>query len=71
MNELGKALIILGCAMVVLGALLRFGGKLPWFGRLPGDIHIEHEHLKFYFPLMTCLIISILLTVFFRLIGKR
>jgi hypothetical protein len=71
MNELGKALVILGCALVVLGAVLWFGGKLPWFGRLPGDIRVEREHFRLYVPLVTCLLISILLTLLFRLIGKR
>jgi len=71
MNELGKALVIFGCALVVVGAVLWFGGKVPWLGRLPGDIRVDREHFKFYFPLTTCLLISILLTVIFRLIGKR
>ena len=71
MNELGKALVILGCALVVLGVIFWFGGKLPWFGRLPGDFRVEREHFKFYFPLTTCLLISVVLTVFFRLFGKR
>jgi len=71
MNELGKALVIFGCTLVVVGAVLWFGGKVPWLGRLPGDIRVDREHFKFYFPLTTCLLISILLTVIFRLIGKR
>jgi hypothetical protein len=71
MTDMGRALIVIGLALVALGAVLWLGGKLPWFGRLPGDIRIEHEHFKFYFPLATCLIISLLLTLLFRLLGKR
>lgn len=71
MNDLGKTLVILGLALAVLGGILWLGGKLPWFGRLPGDIRVEREHFRFYLPLTTCLLISILLTLLFRLLGKR
>ena len=47
MNDLGKGLVILGLALVVLGGVLWLGDKLPWFGRLPGDIRVEREHFKF------------------------
>jgi hypothetical protein len=71
MNELGKALVVLGLALALLGAVLWLGGKVPWLGRLPGDIRVDREHFKFYFPLTTCLLISILLTLLFRWLGKR
>jgi Protein of unknown function (DUF2905) len=71
MNDLGKMLVMLGIALTVFGALLWLGGKLPWLGRLPGDIRVERDHFRFYFPLTTCLLISILLTLLFRLLGKR
>ena len=71
MNDFGKALIGIGIALVVLGALFSLGGKLPWFGRLPGDIRVEREHFHFYFPVTTCLIISIVLTLLFRLLRKH
>jgi hypothetical protein len=71
MNELGKALVVLGLALALLGAVLWLGGRIPWLGRLPGDIRVEREHFKFYFPLATCLLISVLLTLLFRLLGKR
>jgi hypothetical protein len=71
MNDIGKTLIIVGVALVALGAVLWLGDKTPWFGRLPGDIRIEREHYKLYFPLTTCLLISILLTIVFRVLGKR
>jgi hypothetical protein len=71
MNDIGKILVLVGLVLVALGGLLWLGGKLPWFGRLPGDIRIDREHFKLYFPLTTCVLISILLTLLFRLLGKR
>lgn len=71
MNDIGKALIGIGIALIVLGALFLLGGKLPWLGRLPGDIRIEREHFRFYFPVTTCLIISVVVTLLFRWLGKR
>jgi len=62
-------LMFAGGAMLVVGALLSFGGKIPWLGRLPGDIVIEREHVRFYFPIVTSILISIvlsLLAAFFR-----
>lgn len=70
MNDIGKILVLVGLVLVALGGLLWLGGRLPWFGRLPGDIRVDREHFKLYFPLTTCLIISVLLTLLFRLLGK-
>ena len=71
MNDLGKALIAIGIALVALGALFWLGDKLPWFGRLPGDIDIKRENFRFYFPVTTCLLVSIVVTVLFWLLRKR
>jgi hypothetical protein len=61
---LGRALITLGVALVVLGVLVTFAGRLPFrLGRLPGDIYIHGKHSSFYFPLATCLVLSVLLSV--------
>lgn len=70
-NDFGKALIGIGIALVVLGALFWLGDKLPWFGRLPGDIDIKREHFRVYFPVTTCLFISVVLTLLFWLLRKR
>jgi hypothetical protein len=59
----GKLLIILGLALVACGLLLTFAGKIPLLGKLPGDIRIEREHGSFYFPLGTCLLLSLLLSL--------
>lgn len=75
MRDLGKMLLGFGALMVLLGLILiaagNLSGKVPWLGRLPGDIHIERGSWSFYFPLATCLIISIVLTLLFSLFGRR
>jgi formate hydrogenlyase subunit 3/multisubunit Na+/H+ antiporter MnhD subunit len=58
MSDLGRALIILGLLIAAVGVLLIISGKLPWLGRLPGDISIRKDNFSFYFPLTTCIIIS-------------
>jgi uncharacterized protein HemY len=68
-------LLLFGLLMVLLGLVLlvagHFSGKVPWLGRLPGDIHIERGNWTLYFPLATCLIISVVLTLLFSLFGRR
>ena len=75
MIPLGKMLLLFGVAMVLLGLVLlvagHFSGKVPWLGRLPGDIYIERGSWTFYFPLVTCLIVSVVLTLLFSLFGRR
>ncbi|MCC7180072.1 MAG: DUF2905 domain-containing protein [Acidobacteria bacterium] len=63
MGDLGRMLMLAGAALVVVGALLSFGGKIPWLGRLPGDIVIERENFRFYFPIVTSILISIVLSL--------
>jgi uncharacterized protein YybS (DUF2232 family) len=62
MSELGKSLIIFGIIIALLGCILMLSGKLPWLGRLPGDINIRRENFSFHFPLTTCIIISIIVS---------
>lgn len=63
MPELGRALIVLGVVLAILGVLLTFAGKIPWLGHLPGDIYIQRERYSFYFPLTTCVLISIVISL--------
>ncbi len=63
MTELGKWLIIAGAVLALVGVVLLLAGKVPWIGRLPGDIRISGKGGEFYFPLATCLLLSIILTV--------
>jgi hypothetical protein len=69
-GPLGKMLILLGVFIILIGVLLLIGEKIPWIGRLPGDIIIRKKNITFYFPIVTCIIISILLTLLFTLFRK-
>ena len=74
MISLGKTLLIFGVVMVVAGLALMFFDKIPLLGRLPGDIHIKKEHTEFYFPIVSSLVVSLLLSGVFWLIsmlGKK
>lgn len=55
--------MLVGAAMVILGALFSFGARLPWLGRLPGDIVIERPNFRLYFPIGTSIVISIILSL--------
>jgi hypothetical protein len=71
LRELGRALLILGAVSALVGTLLFFGGRLPFrLGRLPGDIIHRGEHTTFYFPIMTCLVISVVLSILFWLFSN-
>jgi len=70
MPSLGKSLIILGLIIAAVGVLLTLAGRIPWLGRLPGDIYIKKENFTFYFPLATSIIISVLLTLILWLFRK-
>ncbi|MEO5970839.1 MAG: DUF2905 domain-containing protein [Bdellovibrionia bacterium] len=60
MNPIAKILILSGLVLIVLGLFWQFGGKTLPLGRLPGDIAIEKENFKFFFPIATCILLSIL-----------
>jgi hypothetical protein len=70
LGALGKTLIIFGVILVGIGLLLTLGDKIPWIGKLPGDIYIKREKCTFYFPIVTCIIISLILTLLFALFKK-
>ena len=70
MQNMGKSLIILGLILVAAGFLLNYGGKIPFLGKLPGDIRIERENFSFFFPLGTCLVISLLASFLFWLFRR-
>jgi hypothetical protein len=70
MGPLGKMLILLGVFIILVGVLLLVGEKIPWIGRLPGDILIKKEKFTFYFPITTSILISIILTLLFTLFRK-
>ena len=70
LRELGRVLLVLGAVLAASGALLVFGARLPFrLGRLPGDIVYQGRNTTFYFPIVTCLIVSLALTLFFWIIN--
>jgi hypothetical protein len=70
LGPLGKMLILLGVFIILIGVLLLIGEKIPWIGRLPGDIIIRKKNFTFYFPIVTSILISIILTLLFMLFRK-
>ena len=71
MHEMGKLFIIIGGFLLLTGLVLTFLGKLPWVGRLPGDILIKRDNFTFYFPLLTSLLLSLLLSLLMNLFGRK
>lgn len=71
MNEVGRLLVVLGVLIALAGAVLLVVGRVPWLGRLPGDIHIERGNWTFYFPLATCLVLSVVATLILWVLGRR
>jgi len=69
--QIGRMLILIGLVCAAVGALMLFAGKIHWLGRLPGDIIVQRKNFTFYFPLATSILISLLLTLFFWLLGRR
>ena len=70
MNDLGKFLVVLGLLLVAAGGLLWSGIGKDWLGRLPGDIHYTKGNVSFHFPIVTCLLLSLLLTIILWLLRK-
>ena len=70
MSEPGRFLILVGLAMVVLGLVFSWFGRLPGIGRLPGDLYIQRENFTFYFPLGTCILVSVVATLLFWLFRR-
>lgn len=72
--QFGKVLIFSGFLLILLGLILTFFGKIPFFGKLPGDILIQKKNFTFYFPLASCLILSLIISLvfyfFFKFLNK-
>ena len=71
MNDFAKTLIFFGAVLIVAGLLVGLFGKVPGIGRLPGDIYFRKGSFTFYFPLTTCLLLSLLLTLVLTIFGRR
>lgn len=70
-SNLGKVIIVAGLFLVLVGIFILFAGKIPFLGKLPGDIHIQKPGFSFHFPIITCLLLSILLTIILNLFLRR
>jgi hypothetical protein len=70
-SDVGKALVALGLLIALAGVVIMLVGRVPWLGRLPGDIHIERGNFSFYFPLATSLVLSVVLTLLLYIVGRR
>lgn len=71
MAPIGKLLITFGVVLIVLGSVLMVFDKIPWLGRLPGDIYVKREHFSFYFPITTSIVLSIVLSIILFFFGRR
>ena len=69
MPDFARTLIYLGVLLVIVGVILSLAGRLPWLGNLPGDITVQRGRFTFYFPITTCVLLSLLISLvlyFFR-----
>jgi hypothetical protein len=71
LSGIGKFLIIAGLIIAGIGGIVLLAGKIPWFGRLPGDFYYKGENFTFYFPLATSIIVSIILSIILILINRK
>jgi hypothetical protein len=71
MTELGRTLVLVGGLVVLVGLALMLMPGVPWLGKLPGDILVKRERFTVYFPLVTCLVLSVVLTLLVNLFFRR
>jgi len=71
MHDIGRMLVVFGLLIALVGVALVLVGRVPWLGRLPGDIHIQRGNWTFYFPLATSLLLSVVLTLILWILGRR
>ncbi len=71
LDSIGKVLVFLGIFMILFGLFFILAGKIPFLGKLPGDIAIHTKRVNFYFPIVTCLIISLLFTIIMNIIFRH
>jgi DUF2905 family protein len=70
-SDIGRLLIIVGAFILVVGLVLAFGLRIPYLGKLPGDISIDRGNVHVYFPIVTCLLLSLVLTLLLNLFFRR
>jgi hypothetical protein len=70
LTGLGKLLVVFGVIMVVIGGVFLLSGKIPWLGKLPGDFYIQKKNFAFYFPLASCIILSVIISLILWLLKR-
>lgn len=70
MSSLGRMLIVLGLLIAAAGVVLTFADKIPWLGRLPGDIYVKRDNFSFYFPLTTSIVVSVVVSLLLYLFRR-
>lgn len=68
---IGRYLILIGVMIVIIGVIIAFFPKIPFLGKLPGDLHYRKDNFSFYFPITTSIVISLILSLIFYIIGRR
>lgn len=71
LNSIGKVLILLAGVLAALGVIFLLAGKIPWLGRLPGDIFVQRKNFSFFFPITTSILLSLILSLIFYLFSRR
>ena len=71
LNSMAKILIITGLLIALFGVIILVAQKIPWFGKLPGDVCIKRDNFTIYFPVTTCILLSIVVSLILYLITKR
>ena len=71
MHDLGRMLIVLGGMIALVGVVMLLAPHVPWLGRLPGDIYVKRERFTFAFPIVTCLVVSVVLTLLMNLFFRN
>jgi hypothetical protein len=70
-TSLGRLILLVGLAIAVVGLILMVAGRVPFLGRLPGDIYVQRGNGSFYFPIVTCILISVIATIVLNLLSRR
>ena len=70
MSDIGRWLIFMGILIAAAGVVITFAGKIPWLGKLPGDIYIKRENFSIYFPLATSILLSVIISLILWLLKK-
>jgi hypothetical protein len=71
MGDIGRLLVVFGVLLVLAGLVLMLVGRVPWLGRLPGDIYVQRGNWTFYFPFATSILVSVVLSLLLYLFGRR